>query len=303
MTLTVFDLDAVWTPADPAGAEAVYRSRLAECRALPEKDLSHEIELLTMLARAEAGQKKTKEALVSLEEAEKLLAEGQGGYKVAAQIRYLVERGRLFIEESTPSRARPLFSQAWILAVNSGEDSFTVEIARLMAVIEPMKSQEEWLLKAIQIAEQSPQDKARRWLGGLYAALAWKVYDLRQFERALEAHQRSLSHFRQRGSEHEVFVARWSVGRVLRQLGRVDEALVIQRSLLAEIGKEKATAGRLYEELAECLLAVKKLEEAQGYFAMAHEELSKGDWVPDGQPLQIKRLKTLGKVETPRSEK
>lgn len=298
MSLTVFDLDTLWTPANPAAAEAVYRARLAECRALPERDLSHEIELLAMVARAEAGQKKTKDALATLEVAEKLLADAQGGLKVAAQIRYLVERGRLFIDESTPARARPLFSQAWTLAVNSGEDFFTVDIARLMAGIEPQKSQEEWLLKAIQIAEQSPQDKARRWLGGLYAALAWKVYDLRQFERALEAHQRSLSHFRQRGSEHEVFVARWSVGRVLRQMGRVEEALVIQQSLLAEVGKEKASAGRLYEELAECLHAVKKLEEAQSYFAMAHEELSKDDWIPDGQPLQMKRLKTLGKVET-----
>ncbi len=271
---------------------------LAQTRQQPDREASRslEIELLCLIARAKAGQQKLDESLATLEEAEKLLNEKNSGHKVSAQIRWLIERGRLYILQNTPARSRPLFSQAWVLAVNSGEDFFTVDIARMMAVIEPQKAQEEWIQKGIQIAEQSPQERPKRWLGSLYSTLAWKLYDLRQYEKAHETLQRSLSHFRKFGTEREIFVARWSVGRVLRQMNRTEDALTIQRALHAELGDNKAPDGRLYEELAECLHILKKNDEAQMYFELAFKELSKEQWVADSQPLKLKRLKTMGKV-------
>jgi len=292
------DLDLHWKSGDPAASETIYRSMLFEARQPPEKEgqRSQEIELLSLIGRSLAAQQKMEEALVCLEEAEKLLNEKNSGHKVSAQIRWLIERGRLYIQQNTPARSRPLFSQAWVLAVNSGEDFFTVDIARMMAVIEPQKAQEEWILKGIQIAEQSPQEKPKRWLGSLYSTYAWKLYDLRQYERAHETLQRSLSHFRKFGTEREIFVARWSVGRVLRQMNRTEDALTIHRALHAELGDTKSPDGRLYEELAECLHALKKSDEAQMYFELAFKELSKEQWVADSQPLKLKRLKTMGKV-------
>ncbi len=291
------DLDLEWRSADPVASEILFRDQLATLRQDPRpENMSREIELLCMIGRSETSQQKLVEALATLEEAEKLLTANSAGYKVSAQIRWLLERGRLFIQQNTPSRARPLFSQAWILAVNSGEDFFTVDIARMMAVIEPIKAQEEWILKGIQVAEQSPQEKPKRWLGGLFSTLAWKQFDLRQYEKAHENLQRSLSYFRKFGTDREVFVARWSVGRVLRQMERTEEALTIQRALHAELGPSATPDGRLYEELAECLLELKQSDEAVHYFALAFQELSKEQKVADNMPLKLKRLKTMGKV-------
>lgn len=287
------DLDAEWKPKQPEASELFYRARLAETRLSPERDFGLEVELLSLSARCEAAQGNRAKAELTLDEAEALLEEGQGTYRISARIRWLIERGRLYITENTPARARALFAEGWTLAVNSGEDFFTVEIARTMAQIDPMKAQEEWLRIGIEVAERSAQAKTKGWLGGLYAALAWKLFELRQFDRALEAHQCSAKSFREAGNEEEARLAQWSVGRVLRELGRYEEALGIQRSLLGDMRAGAPAPGRLCEELAECLLALKKPDEARSYFVRAYETMSADGWVSDGQPLQLKRLKKL----------
>lgn len=292
----LLDLDTIWNPADPARAEAAFRALLPAALELDEKNRFLLVELLTQIARAEGAQSKIPEARKTLDEAEKILNTEGAAYRVSAKIRWLLEQGRLFIAEKTPSRARVLFSQAWTLAVNSGEDYHTIDIAHMMAMIEPQKLQQEWILKAIQIAEDSPQANAKRWLGSLYASLGWKLFDLRQHEKALETFQKSLSYFKAKGTDREVFVAQWSIGKLLRKMNRTEEALTLQKSLLSELGISGATDGRLYEEIAECLHTLNKTADAQLYFELAHKELSSEQWVSDNQPLKLKRLKDLGKV-------
>ncbi len=290
------DLDLCWRPHDPATSEQILRAKLTEARQPSSKDKGFLLELLTQIARAEAAQGKLTEARNSLNEAEKILNEPEAAYPARMKIRFLLEEGRFFIHSKTPAQARTRFSQAWALAVNAEDDFFTVDIARMMATIEPMKLQIEWIHKAIQIAEQSTQEKARRWLGGLFSDLAWRFFDLRQFDQALEAHKTSRSHFQKHGSEREVFVANWAIGRVLRQLGRVQEALAIQEGLRAQMGAHDLPDGRLFEELAECLFSLKKLEAAQIFFEQAHRELSSDKWIPDRHPLRLKRLKDFGRA-------
>jgi len=290
------DLDILWKPQDPAASEIMFRNFLPAARQSQDADRSHLIELLTQVARAQGAQAQYNEARATLEEAGKLLEDDASTYRVSAKIRYLLERGRLYVLEKTPAQGRVLFSQAWTLAVNSGDDFFTVDVARMMASIVPQKEQEEWLLRAIQIAEASPQEKARRWLGSLYASLGWKLFDLRQYDNALATMQKSLSHFKAFGSEREVFVARWSAGKILRQMNRLEEALALQKSLLSQLGPSDAPDGRLFEEIAECLQALRQTDEAQMYFERAYKELSSEQWLTDNQPLKLKRLKDLGKV-------
>lgn len=292
------DLDSLWNPQNAVASETAFRGLLPYAKERSATDSTFYIEVLTQIARAEAAQGKLDDAGTTLASAEKLLLAEKPAFQTAAKIRWQLERGRLYILQKTPSQARALFGQAWALAVQAEEDFFTIDVAQMMAMIEPQKSQQEWILKGIQIAEESKQPKAKRWLGPLHASLAWKLYDLLQYESAERHFQKSLSYFQATGTEREIFVAKWSMGKLLRRMNRLEEALAMQKALLAELGAGGITDGRLYEEIAECLQALKQTDEAQGYFELAYHALSSEQWISDNQPLKLKRLKDLGRVRT-----
>jgi tetratricopeptide (TPR) repeat protein len=289
------DLGRLWNATDPQVSEAAYRALLPEAEALAPHDRCSLIDVHTAIARCEMLQNKFAPARASLAEAERLLNEQDAAYRVSSRIRWCIETGRLQVLEKTPSQARARFAEAWSLALNSGEDALAVEIALLIAPVEPQKQQPEWIARGIRLAEESPQPGAKRWLGNLYSASGWKLFEVRQFEAALGAFQKALSHLKSHGTEREVFVAKWSIGKLLRTMGRAEEALAIQNALLADLGVGKQKDGRLFEELAECLHSLKRVPEAQVYFDLAYHELFQDEWVKNNQPAVLKRLKDLGK--------
>lgn len=293
------DVDSLWNPQDPAGSELAFRALLPEARQLAGAERAQLILLLSWIGRAEALQRKFAEARRSLDEAGKLLEEPGAQYAVAVRIGWLIGRGHLHILEKTPSQARAFFSEAWSLATESGEDYFAVEIAQLMAVSEPAKSQREWISRAIQIAEKSQLPKTKACLCALYSSLGWKHFEMRQFENSLESFKTALESAKSVGSELEAFTAQWSIGKVLRAMSRFEEALAIQKKLVDGLGIGGRKNGRLYEEMAECLHALKRVDEAQMYFELAYRELSSDEWISDNQPVQLKRMKDLGKVKGP----
>ena len=291
------DLESIWKPLDPHSSEIEYQSILPDAEKLTGETRGYLIELLSLIARSEVFQDKLTQARASLSAAERVLQDKAINFAVTSRLRWLLEMGRLYISEKTPSQARILFAEAWTLASANRDDGFSVEIAQLMASVEPQKSQLEWILRAIKIAEISSSEKARRWLGGLYTIYGWKLYDLRQFEKSLDTFKVALNHFKSQGTAREAFVAQWSIGKVTRVLGKTEEALAIQKQLLSDLGIGGERDGRLYEELAECLQKLSRTTEAQLYFELAYRELSNDTWVADNQPLKLKRMKDLGKVK------
>ena len=291
------NLDALWNPLEAVQSEAAFRARLPLAESREGNERYHLLLLLTWIGRAEAHQGKFQEARVTLEKVEEFLDEAEATYPVSLKIRWLLERGRLYVLDKTPAQARVLFSEGWTLALNSGEDSLAIEIAQMMAVNEPQKVQQEWINRAIEIAENSPAQKSKQWLGRLYTTLGWKLFDLRQYDKSLEAFQKALRNLKAQGIEREAFVAQWSIGKVLRAQGKTEEALTIQKTLLSELGIGGRRDGRLYEELAECLQTLRRTTEAQLYFELAYRELSADEWISDNQPLRLKRMKDLGKTK------
>jgi tetratricopeptide (TPR) repeat protein len=293
------DFDLLWNPQNLPASEAALRARYLATSGQPDSDRSANIEILALIARAESAQNRLAEAKITLQQAQTLLVQ-EKPLRVSAKIRWLIESGRISILDKTPSQARTAFAEAFTLASNSGEDYLAVEVAQMIATVEPQKTQQEWIMRAIGIAEISPQMEAKRWLGTLYASLGWKLYDLRQYEKSLETFQKSLSHLKLHGSAREIFLAKWSAGKILRTMNRTEEALAIQKGLLSELGIGGAKDGRLFEELAECLHTLKRESEAEIYFDLAYRELSNDEWVTDNQPVKLKRLKDLGKVKIQR---
>jgi len=78
----------------------------------------------------------------------------------------------------------------------------------------------------------------------------------------MEMFEKALKFRQQQGDEPQIQIAKWCVARCLRSLGRVDEALAVQRVL-----EQNGEGMYVYEEIAECLLLLKREAEARPYFA------------------------------------
>ena len=283
------DFDDLWDYDNPAVTERKFRELLAQTRA--SGNISYLAQLLTQIARTQGLQRRFEDAHRTLDEADRLLT----GQDARPRIRYFLERGRVFNSSGNPGESRPLFLRAWELAKASSEDFYAVDVAHMMAIIEPPEHQLEWNFKALELAESSSDPRARRWKGSLYNNLGWNYFDAMQYEKALEIFHKALRWREEQQSLKEIRIAKWCVAKTLRMLGRVEEALEMQKVLLDEYERIREKSGYVYEELGECLLAVGRRDEARRFFSQAYNELSKDEWLVANEPDRLKRLDELGK--------
>ena len=285
------DFDSLWDYEHPAETEKKFRELLPI--ALASKNTSYRAQLLTQLARAQGLQRKFTEGHQTLDEVAKLLPDSDS----RTRVRYLLERGRALNSSGKPSESKPLFLQAWNLARESGEDSFAVDAAHMIAIVELPANQLDWNLKALDLAEKSTDPRARKWKGSLYNNIGWTIFESKKYDKALDMFQKALRWREEQGQTREVRIAKWCVAKTLRALNRLHEALEVQKTLLNEYDKEGERSGYVYEELGECLLALGQAGGAGKFFAMAYEELSKDQWLVENEPARLARLKELGKPE------
>ena len=95
------------------------------------------------------------------------------------------------------------------------------------------------------------------------------------------------------GNSDTIFFARWCVAKVLRLLGRTEEALAIQTVLVQDQADNPEPDGFVFEELAECLFVLQREEEARPYFKMAYDMLAHDPWFGQNHPDRLERLKQL----------
>lgn len=281
------DFDSLWDYHHPEETERRFREILP--LAANGGDRSYHAQLLTQIARCLGLQRRFDEAHRLLDDVQQELTEDVS----LARIRYLLERGRVFNSSKQPDAARPLFLQAWESACAAGEDGFAVDAAHMLGIVETGDQQLEWNLKALALAENSPQPRAQRWLGSLYNNIGWTYHSAGQYEKSLEIFAKALR-WREEKDAHsrETRIARWCVARALRSIGRLEVALAMQRALLIENEKLNEPDGFVYEEIAECLLAQDRVEEARQYFALAYQELAKDPSFSEDEPARWERLKT-----------
>lgn len=283
------DFDAQWDYNHPDTTEARFREILPLAESAG--DASYRAQLMTQIARAQGLQMKFDEAHRTLDGVRDMLTEDLA----LARIRYLLERGRVYNSSGLADSARPFFLEAWEAGLGAGEDYYAVDAAHMMAIIEPPEDQLVWAGKAMEAAEQSSDERTKRWLGSLYNNTGWTYHDMGDYEKALDLFEKALAWNREAGNEERVRIARWTVARAYRSLGRVEEALAVQLELESEIKQKGIEAdGYVFEEIAECLLLMGRGEEAGGYFALAYEHLSRDQWLVANQAERLERLKDLG---------
>ena len=146
----------------------------------------------------------------------------------------------------------------------------------------------------MQLARTSPDPRARRWVGSLANNMGWARHEAGDYDEALALFQVALEERRREGTANQVRIARWCVARCLRSLGRVEEALAEQQALAAELETEGEVDGYVDEELAECLLALGRGDDARAHFSRAYAELSGDAGLRATEPERLERLRSLG---------
>ncbi len=282
------DLHGLWDYNDPAGAESRFRAGLAKAEA--SDDRGYHAELLTQIARAQGLQRQFNEAHRTLDEAEEII----DGDMHRARVRLLLERGRTFNSSGGAGKAKLLFVEAWALATREHFDRLAVDAAHMLGIIESGDSALCWSQQALDLANASSDPDAQSWKGSLCNNIGWTYHTEGDFDRALEYFEQALQHRQQEPKPDDVRIARWCVARCLRSLDRLEDALAIQRELEQQIADSENPDGYVYEELAECLHALGRSDEAKPYFRRAHELLSKDAWFVEGEAPRLARLATLG---------
>jgi tetratricopeptide (TPR) repeat protein len=128
--------------------------------------------------------------------------------------------------------------------------------------------------------------------------MGWTYHGAGNYEEALAMFERAQAAWQSDGELDLVPIARWSVARALRSVGRVDEALANQMALKEEFDASGHSDGYVSEEIGECLLLLGREQEARPYFARAWSLLSENIWLSESEPQRLERLHALGMVVT-----
>jgi tetratricopeptide (TPR) repeat protein len=274
----------LWDYQDPAGSERRFRHALMQADPTSEWGL----ELRTQVARALGLQRRFAEAHAELDGVDAELSDEMP----VARLRSLLERGRVVNSSGQPEAARPFFERAWDLGREIPRHDLAVDAAHMVAITAPAGERQTWNERALAYAESCGDPEAERWLGSLYNNMGWDAHDRGDYAEALFLHERCWGWHRERHTGWGERVAKWSVGKQLRFLGRGAEALEIQDELLTEyLADEPGGEGFVHEEIAELLLADGKPDAARPHFRRAHELLAGEDWI---EPDRIERLARLG---------
>jgi len=287
------NFDAMWDYQLPDSTEIVFTEILKGLKDSSESsyDVGYHAELLTQIARTQGLQEKFIQAHATLDSVKNMLNDNM---KIAF-IRYLLERGRVFNSSGEWEISKPLFLKAFKFGNENELDFFTLDAAHMMGIVEPPEKQLDWNLKALKIAEETSDTNCKGWLGSLYNNIGWTFHNLAEFDHALTYFQKGYDWRKEIGDENGARIAKWTVGRCLRSLGKYDKALKLQKEIQLEIKENKLSKdGYVFEELAELYLLKGNKELAKANFKLAYEELSKDGWINANQPERLTRLKKLG---------
>jgi tetratricopeptide (TPR) repeat protein len=269
-------IDELWDFDDPVESERRFRAAA---------DGGGAAAIRTQVARALGLQGRFEEGLGELE--------GVAGESPEIEVRVALERGRIENSRGDSGAARPLFEEAFQRALAAGLENLAVDALHMVAIVAPAEEQPRLHDQAIQLASAASDPRARQWLASLLNNAGWTRFEAGDLSGALDLFERTLAERRAQGKSREIGIARWSVARTLRALGRMDEALAIQQDLLRVNGGAGVEDPYVHEELGECLLAVGRVNDAKVQLGIALPMLEADGYTAEAEPERIARLREL----------
>lgn len=123
----------------------------------------------------------------------------------------------------------------------------------MLGIVEPPDRACEWNERGMELARFSTDPAARRWVASLANNMGWARHDAGAYEEALALFTLALAEREVQDDPGRTRIARWSIARCLRSLGRTEEALAEQQALAAELEELGETDEYVTDEIAECL--------------------------------------------------
>ena len=279
------DIASLWNFQAPDASEAAFRAVLD---AHQDADPVYLAEVRTQVARTFSLRARFDEAHALLDDVESTLIAG-----TRAELRYLLERGRTFNSAKRKAEATECFERAVQVASAIGEEALEIDALHMLAISDDERALH-WNEVALERAESATEERARGWRGSLLNNLGWTTFAAGDLNRALDYFERAVKVRSETGAQPGLWIARWCVARTWRALGRLDEALAEQRAIAAE--RDDGADGYGQEEIAECLLALGRGDEATPHFARAWELLHEDPWLQRDEPERLARLKALSEA-------
>jgi tetratricopeptide (TPR) repeat protein len=236
-------IDRLWDFSDPAASEERFREAADD-----DEHTAHvRAVMATQLARALGIQHRWDEAFAVLDSAEAALSPDETERDAAeVRARIAIERGRILAAD--PDRrleSLPELTRGVREAALAGSPFLALDALHMLA-LNDLGHEEEWAAEGFEVLAGSRDPRVLRWGVALHNNLGWALHDGGRPEAALAEFQlavESADHF---GTTEQQHVARWSVARCLRTLGRTDEALDLQR----ELARARPDDPYVHEELA-----------------------------------------------------
>jgi len=247
--MAALDLAALWDFREPALSEQRFRAAMAGASS------DDQLILQTQIAR-------THGLRGDFDTARRILDGLQAALATAspeARVRHALETGRTWASgrhtpaQRTPearARARAAWEQALALAREARLDALAIDAIHMFAFIDTAPAdQQRWAAAALAVSLASDQPDARRWEGSIRHNLGYALHQQGRLDAALAEFQRALALRQQAGKPADIRVAHWMVAWTLRGLGRLDEALAIQRRLADENAAAGTPDPHVFEEL------------------------------------------------------
>jgi tetratricopeptide (TPR) repeat protein len=211
-------------------------------------------------------------------------------------VRWLLELGRLCNEQGTERNGVPHFEEAWRLARDCGEDFHAVDAAHMLGYVLDGEESVRWHEEGLALVRATNDKRTKRWHFRLLSNLGKKHVARDRFDNALRVYAEAARVCEEQDLSPETRRdARWNIAHAHRKAGEVDRALEIQRELETEVAASaEKPDGYVYEEIAECLLALDRADEARAYFARAYEQHKDDPWFPPTDPERLRRIRELG---------
>lgn len=254
------DIDALWDFSRPEVSEQRFRAELARARG------DDALLLRTQIARTLGLRRQFDAALAELDAIEPQLAAAGARPQVYA----LLERGRTLRSSGRPAEAEPLFRRAFERADAARLEAAAADALHMVALVQTtLDDQLHWNRRTVAYARNALDPRARRWEAVALNNSGASLNEAGRHAEALEVLREAQAAFERVGRPRNVFVARWMVAHTLRRLGRLDEALSMQRDLEAEMSAANRPDPYVFDELAEIHAARGDADRAAFYRALA----------------------------------
>jgi tetratricopeptide (TPR) repeat protein len=276
---------SLWDFNDKAASEKRFRD------ALTRANKQDALELETQIARTFSLRRDFVTAHTMLDSIEERMGTSP---RPALRVRYLLERGRSFNSAKQFETARPLFQEAYDLAIkHPALIGLAIDAAHMFGFSKDKEEAFRWTALGMKLALESEHPDAVGWRAGLANNLGSTERERGNLDAARAHFQIALKEHLERSKPQQIRIAHWQVANVHRLQGNIDEALAIQLRIEKEADEARAPDVYIYTELAELFDAKRDSAKAKSYATKALALAEKDSWMMENEAKLVERMRAL----------